>query len=812
MRLTSKRNPPHLSLQHAQQPLPAGRHSQAVLPSLFKVRLGEVRSMAGRLVLYKVVVLGDGGVGKTALTIQTGKLCLQHFVETYDPTIEDSYRKQVVIDGEPCMLEILDTAGQEEYTALRAQWIRDGEAFLLVYSISSRSSFSRVQMFHKQILRITEEAAPFASLGPPIMLVGNKSDRVTEREVSTQEGHALAQELGMSFVEVSAKNCINVEKSVYDVIRQLRRERQMSHRTSTSKQLTGHLMKKTFWGAYKIPIPLEERKTNKGRTKLLEGLMQSAKTNNEKALVAYLEAGADINGHSRSDGSALHASSAAGHANIVNILLKKGAALNALGPTGVPPLQLAAAEGHAAVVRLLLHKGAVIDQTSTLHGTALMAAASRGRAETVRLLLKNRATVNIPGGRYGNALQAAAWNGNPEVIRYLLDSGADINARGAGDCTALQMSAFVGKHKAVQVLLDRGANIGINAPGGKYGTALKAANDGGHYEAVILLLNAGGKDTPDKAEAPRNDEQSHSHSDDRNSNQPVQTANRMESSFSLNIQSPTNSDLQVPLGTTSQGSLVENDNKSSLKEPTKVWSQHSRRSVHPTGFSTLHDSPTAAVDIVFVHGLQGHPEKTWTHSGAEVVRGPRLGFRFFKSIPTPSTEPAPRVYWPYDLLAQSADFADTRIMTWGYDTKVVKEFFGNSDQQNISQHGNNLLVCLQQERKGEPDRPLIFVCHSLGGIIVKVSFLQMLEDGHFNIHSFYETRAVGSYGLNSLALQVVPFESALVGHAKKETSLGLAGNHAEICKFSGIDDPGYRAVFGALQDYIMDGIEPVGPI
>lgn len=91
--------------------------------------------------LYRLVVLGDGGVGKTALTIQ---LCLNHFVESYDPTIEDSYRKQVVIDEEPCILEVLDTAGQEEYTALRDQWIRDGEGFVLVYSIAQRSTFERV--------------------------------------------------------------------------------------------------------------------------------------------------------------------------------------------------------------------------------------------------------------------------------------------------------------------------------------------------------------------------------------------------------------------------------------------------------------------------------------------------------------------------------------------------------------------------------------------------------------------------------------------------------------------------------------------
>ncbi|KAJ0343304.1 hypothetical protein COL922a_000033 [Colletotrichum nupharicola] len=195
--------------------------------------------MAGKMVLYKLVVLGDGGVGKTALTIQ---LCLQHFVETYDPTIEDSYRKQVVIDGQACMLEVLDTAGQEEYTALRDQWIRDGEGFVLVYSISSRSSFSRIKRFHHQIQRVKESCAsspsypgsPISAASPqapvPIMLVGNKSDRVTEREVSTQEGHALARELGCEFVEASAKNCINVEKAFYDVVRILRRQRQAASR------------------------------------------------------------------------------------------------------------------------------------------------------------------------------------------------------------------------------------------------------------------------------------------------------------------------------------------------------------------------------------------------------------------------------------------------------------------------------------------------------------------------------------------------------------------------------------------------------
>ena len=218
------------------------------------------------MTLYKLVVLGDGGVGengannpgednplsrrgtKTDLLLQ---LCLNHFVETYDPTIEDSYRKQVVIDSQSCMLEVLDTAGQEEYTALRDQWIRDGEGFILVYSITSRSSFTRIRKFHNQIQRVKESTsasspttagylaspvAPPMHMGhqpAPVMLVGNKSDRVTDREVSIQEGSALAKDMGCQFVEASAKNCINVEKDFYDVVRSLRNMRQDTQITRT---------------------------------------------------------------------------------------------------------------------------------------------------------------------------------------------------------------------------------------------------------------------------------------------------------------------------------------------------------------------------------------------------------------------------------------------------------------------------------------------------------------------------------------------------------------------------------------------------
>ncbi|ORY90845.1 small GTPase superfamily [Leucosporidium creatinivorum] len=165
----------------------------------------------------RIVVLGDGGVGKTALTIQ---LCLNHFIETYDPTIEDSYRKHAIIDDQPCLLEILDTAGQEEYTALRDQWIREGEGFVLVYSITARATFERIERFRHQIARVKD------SDSIPIVLVGNKSDRANEREVGKEEGAALARKLGCEFVETSAKTRSNLEVAYYTVVRLIRAQRE----------------------------------------------------------------------------------------------------------------------------------------------------------------------------------------------------------------------------------------------------------------------------------------------------------------------------------------------------------------------------------------------------------------------------------------------------------------------------------------------------------------------------------------------------------------------------------------------------------
>jgi len=164
---------------------------------------------------YKLVIVGGGGVGKSALTIQ---LIQNHFIDEYDPTIEDSYRKQVTIDEETCLLDILDTAGQEEYSAMRDQYMRTGQGFMLIYAITSRSSFDEIASFREQILRVKDKDKV------PIMMVGNKCDLETERQVTTGEGADLAKSFGCPFMESSAKTRVNVEESFFELVREIKKD------------------------------------------------------------------------------------------------------------------------------------------------------------------------------------------------------------------------------------------------------------------------------------------------------------------------------------------------------------------------------------------------------------------------------------------------------------------------------------------------------------------------------------------------------------------------------------------------------------
>jgi len=173
---------------------------------------------------YKVVVAGGGGVGKSALTIM---FVQNHFIESYDPTIEDSYRKQITVDGRDCFLSILDTAGQEEYSAMRDQYMRTGQGFILVFSLVDRVSLEQVSTLYEYIGDLKEQK------GIPTVLVGNKCDLVNDRVIPTSEGEDLAVRLGVVYFETSAKNQIHVDDVFVSIVREIRKTEKPTNHTHT---------------------------------------------------------------------------------------------------------------------------------------------------------------------------------------------------------------------------------------------------------------------------------------------------------------------------------------------------------------------------------------------------------------------------------------------------------------------------------------------------------------------------------------------------------------------------------------------------
>ncbi|OBA28618.1 ras-domain-containing protein [Hanseniaspora valbyensis NRRL Y-1626] len=177
---------------------------------------------------YKLIVLGAGGVGKSCLTIQ---YISSQYIDSYDPTIEDSYNKIINIDNRIVELEILDTAGIEQFTAMRELYIKNGDGFILVYSINDLNSFKELLKLRDQILKIkgSEENCL-------MVLVGNKADlNYMERKVSIQDGIDLSESWGgIPFYETSALLRNNVDEVFVDLVRQIIRKEITDQRKQVS--------------------------------------------------------------------------------------------------------------------------------------------------------------------------------------------------------------------------------------------------------------------------------------------------------------------------------------------------------------------------------------------------------------------------------------------------------------------------------------------------------------------------------------------------------------------------------------------------
>eukprot|EP00041_Stephanoeca_diplocostata_P039373 m.1618916 g.1618916 ORF g.1618916 m.1618916 type:complete len:202 (-) comp25378_c0_seq4:5267-5872(-) len=167
--------------------------------------------------VHKLIVVGAGGTGKSALTLQ---FMYDEFVEDYEPTKADCYRKRTILqkDIAESIIDILDTAGQEDYAAIRDNYFRTGEGFLLVFALNDRASFEECADLRDQIMRVHE-------CGRPMILVGNKSDLDAERQISDADARGRAAEWEIPYVETSAKTRTNVDQAFLSLANEVRDEK-----------------------------------------------------------------------------------------------------------------------------------------------------------------------------------------------------------------------------------------------------------------------------------------------------------------------------------------------------------------------------------------------------------------------------------------------------------------------------------------------------------------------------------------------------------------------------------------------------------
>lgn len=161
--------------------------------------------------LYKVIVIGDSGVGKSSVVVRFSD---DLFNKNHASSIGVDFKiKTIEQDGKTIKLQLWDTAGQERYRPITASYYRGALGLIYIFDLSDRVSFNNIRLWHQQSTK--EE-------GSQGVLVANKSDLSERRQVSHQEAMLLAEDLGMIYIEVSALSGHNVSDMFDILVRQIR--------------------------------------------------------------------------------------------------------------------------------------------------------------------------------------------------------------------------------------------------------------------------------------------------------------------------------------------------------------------------------------------------------------------------------------------------------------------------------------------------------------------------------------------------------------------------------------------------------------
>jgi len=183
--------------------------------------------------LFKLVLIGDSGVGKSCLLLRFAD---DQFTDSYITTIGVDFRFKTIPVGEKTVkLQIWDTAGQERFRTITSAYYRGADGIIMVYDNTDSSTFENIDHWHHEVNRYAGENNPTCKV-----LVANKCDLESERQVSTEDGMKKAAALGIQFMETSAKDAINVEEAFLAMSKELiaMRERQGTRPKASTMLLT----------------------------------------------------------------------------------------------------------------------------------------------------------------------------------------------------------------------------------------------------------------------------------------------------------------------------------------------------------------------------------------------------------------------------------------------------------------------------------------------------------------------------------------------------------------------------------------------
>ena len=169
--------------------------------------------------IFKVVIVGDSGVGKTNLI---GRYLKNEYKQDTKATVGVEFgEKKFDINGLKIKAQLWDTAGQERYKAITSMYYKGAKGALIVFDLSSKTTFVNAEKWYNEIKKATDPSIN-------LILVGNKSDLKDKRQVNTEDAENKAKEMGIAYMETSALNAENVDKAfswlIEEISKKLKKE------------------------------------------------------------------------------------------------------------------------------------------------------------------------------------------------------------------------------------------------------------------------------------------------------------------------------------------------------------------------------------------------------------------------------------------------------------------------------------------------------------------------------------------------------------------------------------------------------------